>query len=201
MIFPIWPLSLLTRGVLQWYCKQWDFKATFKLVNSNVSGSFPRTRTKLFIRSTAKLSSGRNLTHSNSFSPWTGGSWAQCGWGASPGDSEHAALTSLEDKWVYQHRCWLLSTSWLWCLFLGAFYLPDKAEPKCFELSTQANSFICRIALVWGKCCTWEALELATIMYSKIRLPVTILGMYQSGLNGAKANCNKDREARPSAEN
>lgn len=70
MSLPMWPLSLLAREMLEWYCEHWDFKATFKLVNSNVSGSFPRTRTKLFIQSTAKLFSGMNLAHSNSFSPW-----------------------------------------------------------------------------------------------------------------------------------
>lgn len=71
MILPMWRLSLLAREMLEWYCKHWNFKATFKLINSNMSGSIPSTRTKLFIQSTAKLLSGMNLAHSSSFSPWT----------------------------------------------------------------------------------------------------------------------------------
>lgn len=72
------------------------------------------------------------------------------------------------------------STCCLRCLFLCQFYLPGEVEPKHLELSTQANNFLWRITLIWGKCCTWQGPKLATIMHSKswcickIRLPVTI---------------------------
>lgn len=66
---PMWPLSLLTKEMLEWHSRHRDFKAAFKLVNSNISGSIPRTGTKLFIQWTAKLLPGMNLAHFISFSP------------------------------------------------------------------------------------------------------------------------------------
>lgn len=172
MILSTWPLPVLTREMLEWYCKHWDFKATFKLVNSNVSGNIPRTRTKLFIQSTAKLFSGMNLAHSSSFFPWM-----DCD--HSMGQGAMCMKLSLFER-INEFICMYVSTCWPWCLLLSAFYLPGEVEPKHLELSTQANNFLWRITLISGKCCTWQGPKLATITHSKswcickIRLPVTI---------------------------